>query len=216
VKAGCFYLTKIREVIVSEQNYSSKNEPMKLNFNEKSVRDNALQEVSSLMTKALEIIMSGVPEAARFYNETTHNFLMRHAWEIQIPASVKERPVIFKDLRYDDGIPWPQATTYCYVMNVLNLPSVPWPMLNFGYAVHDGKLIRTAFFAHQKLVEYQDMPQSIVVDPLAIQRGIEPDYYVGCPVCSKSYLEGFIINRKQNPFENYVKEKGHLMQMHGV
>jgi hypothetical protein len=181
------------------------------NFNEASVRNDAQKERSALMSLAYDLINIGSPESKRFYSAPTHRFLMKHGWEILIPAMEEEVPDVFKELRYDDQISWPQMTTYCYVMDVINPPLIPWGMLYFGYAVHENKLIRTTFFNHQKLVHYQDMPQGIVFDPLALQKGIEPDYYIGCPVCSKDYIFDFM-KMKQNPIESYVKKEGRLMR----
>ncbi|HVY35737.1 MAG TPA: hypothetical protein VG982_00455 [Candidatus Paceibacterota bacterium] len=182
-----------------------------LNFNDESVRDNALRTVTDLMKRAYDLINLGSPESSRFYSRLTHRFLMDHAWEILIPAAKEERPSIFEGLEYDNEMPWPQMTTYNYVMSVLTPPSIPWAMLTFGYAIHEGKLVRSTFFTHQKMVPYQVMPQGIVIDPMAIQKGIQPEYYIGCPVCSKDYIENFI-KMKQNPFEEYVAKEGHLMR----
>jgi hypothetical protein len=179
------------------------------NFNEESVRNDAQKERSTLMSQALDLINTSNIESNRFYSAPTHQFLMEHGWEILIPAMEEEVPEVFKELHYDDQMPWPQMTNFCYVTGVVGPPSIPWSMLHFGYAVHENKLIRTAFFSHQKLVTYQSMPQGIVIDPLALQKGIAPDYYIGCPVCSKDYIFDFM-KMKQNPLESYVKKEGHL------
>jgi hypothetical protein len=184
---------------------------MKRNFNEESVRNAAQKEVSELMSAAYNLIFTGNVKGVEFYSQPTHRFLMEHGWEILIPAPKEEWPDIFTELQYNDQMPWPQMTTYCYVMDVLNPPFVPWAALHFGYAVHEGKLIRTSFFTHQKMVPWQAMPQGIVIDPMAMQKGIEPEYYIGCPVTSKDYLL-VLLQKKQNPFEIYVSKEGHLMK----
>lgn len=204
-------LTKFILNVVFVKIYSSKKYIMKRNFNEESVRTAAQNEVTDLMKTAYSLILNGNSKGMEFYSQPTHRFLMAHGWEILIPTPKEEWPEIFEELQYNDQMPWPQMTTYCYVMDILNPPSIPWAMLYFGYAVHEGILTRTAFFVHQKIVPYQPMPQGIVIDPLALQKGIEPDYYIGCPVTSKDYIIDFL-KKKQNPFEAYVSKEGHLMK----
>ncbi len=180
-------------------------------LNNETARKTAWEQRGLLMQEALDTIIAGKPEAVCFYNELAHRHLMKHAWEIMHPEPKENWPQVFVELEYDDQMTWPQATTYSYVMNSLFPPNIGWLHLYFGYVVVNGKLIRTTFFGHNKMVEYQIAPQGIAIDPLALQKGIEPDYYIGCPVCSKDYLEDFIKRLIKNPFEEYVLKDGHNM-----
>lgn len=56
------------------------------------------------------------------------------------------------------------------------------------------------------MVGYQEMPQSIVMDPLAKIHEIPVEYYVGVPV-EQEDLEAFILRTPGNPLENYVARK---------
>ncbi len=46
----------------------------------------------------------------------------------------------------------------------------------------------------------------MVIDPLAHYRGIKADFYTGCYIADKRYIEDWIIHRT-NPLEIYVEEK---------
>lgn len=184
-----------------------------LDFNNPSVREDVRQQATQLLAEAFSTITIGLPGAASFYNERTHQFLMRHAWGIILPASDEEHPPIFKEIGFSKEMSWPYMTTHAYVTAaVFGNPPVPWQMVTFGYAVVEGSLVRTTFFTHQKLVGYQPMPQGIAIDLLAKTKGIQVDYYIGMPVCSKSYLTDFLNVKKVNPFEVYVEKEGYLMK----
>ncbi len=184
-----------------------------VDFTDPLVRGKAQQQVSQLMADAFSLISIGLPGAEAFYNERTHRFLMKHAWEIIIPASDSEIPPVLREIDFSKEMSWPYMTTYSYVSAaVYGNPPVPWLAICFGYAVVENKLVRTTFFTHQKLVAYQPMPQGIAIDPLAKAKGIQPEYYIGMPVCSKNYLTDFLNIKKGNPFEIYVDKEGHLMK----
>jgi hypothetical protein len=141
------------------------------------------------------------------FNTETHLYILKHGWEILIPADKKEEwHDKFQAMTYDSMMKWPQTTTYNYIMGVLAPPFIPSSILHFGYAVLEDKLIRSAFYVVQNMVDYQVMPQGMVIDPLAFIQGVKPSFYVGCSVDKKD-IESFLMNRKnpKNPLEEYVR-----------
>ncbi len=153
-----------------------------------------------------------------YYNSQTHGHLMRHAWEILLPVSEDEWFRNLKNFeRYDKNLPWPQFSFYQYSMDVVLPPNVSVSALYFGYAVlEDGTVKKCAFFQWMKIVEYQAMPQGVVMDPLAKLHNIKIKYYVGIPVDMKD-LEDFLLRIPGIPLENYVKrkkEEEHQQRLH--
>ncbi len=90
-------------------------------------------------------------------------------------------------------------------MDVIAPPFIPHSLLHFGYAIVDGKLVRSTFFVVQQMVNYQAWPQGMVIDPLAIMNNIQPAFYVGCSV-PKEDIESWMLHRK-NPLEMYLERK---------
>lgn len=92
-------------------------------------------------------------------------------------------------------------------MDVLFPPNMAASSLYFGYAIlEDGTIQKTCFFNWMKIVDYQVMPQGIVMDPLAKLHNISVKYYVGVPI-EKEDLQRFISRVPGHPLENYVKRK---------
>lgn len=145
---------------------------------------------------------------SQYYNSSTHGFLKEHAWEILFPVPEEEWFRNLKNLsRYNKDMPWPQFAPYQYTMDVIYPPNMTESSLCFGYAfLEDGTVKKTCFFNWMKIVNYQVMPQGIVMDPLAKLHGISVKYYVGVPI-DKEDLEHFLLRAPGHPLENYVKRK---------
>lgn len=148
-------------------------------------------------------------EKSKYYNLSTHSYIRRNCWEILLPLDKEEwsKTAAELNLNYEESMPWPNFSTYCYSMDVVCPPNIPFRCLYFGYAVmEDGSVVKTAFYHWYKMVNYQIMPQGIVMDPLADMKGIKPRYYIGCSV-DREDIEGFIHSRKINVLERYVERK---------
>ncbi len=144
----------------------------------------------------------------QYYNSYTHNFLKRNAWEILFPVPQEEWFRSLQDLnQYNKEMPWPQYAPYQYSMDVLFPPNLQASALYFGYAIlEDGTVKKTCFFNWMKIVNYQVMPQGVVMDPLAKLHDISVKYYVGVPL-DREDLERFISRTPGHPLENYVTRK---------
>jgi hypothetical protein len=93
------------------------------------------------------------------------------------------------------------------VTDVLLPPHLTPSSLYFGYAfLEDGSIVKTCFFNWMKIVEYQEMPQGIVMDPLVKVHGISVKYYIGVSI-EKQDLENFLLRMPGHPLENYVARK---------
>lgn len=177
---------------------------MKKDYQKAEVRRDMYEELHRLMEEAHQIISD--KKGGHLYDSLTHIYLMRNGWEIMFPLEKERWPnMFFEKIVIDYALPWPQYATYAYIMNVLYPPAFSPYSLYFGYAVIDGKLVRTAFFTIETIVKYQIMPQAMVIDPLCFAHGITPDYYIGCPVEKQDIEEG-LLSRK-GPLELFVKRK---------
>lgn len=154
-----------------------------------------------------------------YYNSITHHFLYEHAWEILLPVPQEEWFTTLQNLgRYNAEMPWPQYATYQYCMDVILPPEIPASSLYFGYAIlEDGSVKKTSFFGWMQMVEYQAMPQGIVMDPLAKIHNIPVKYYVGIEI-DKEDIQNFILKRAPgHPLESYVErrsKKEHEERLH--
>ena len=87
----------------------------------------------------------------------------------------------------------------------------------FGYAIVNKKLIKASFLVtkkFQKSVKYSIFFDEAVIDPFSDEKGIQPDYYIGCPVELKDIFSK--ANTKGNPLENFIErleEEIHQDQM---
>lgn len=176
-------------------------------FEKKEVRDSYQEQLHLLMNEAYGHISSeGDKEAKKFYNSSTHWYLdpEENGWELLFTLDKQQWPNNFKNsyLQIED-MRWPQYTNYCYLMDVIAPPFIPYSLLYFGYAVVKGMLFKTSFFVVQKMVNYQIMPQGMVIDPLAEYHGIKPSFYIGSPVPDKKYIEDWMLTR-ENPLELYM------------
>jgi len=176
---------------------------MNKNYQDPKVRRDMYRELSCLMKEGKCAIRDG--NGSDFYDSETHYYLMENAWEIMFPLKRELWPERFNEFLADENLPWPQGATYSYIMSAICPPFINSSNLYFGYAIVDGKLIRTTFFAIDTIVKYQLMPQSMVIDPLCLSHNIKPDYYVGC-WAEKEDIDNFMILRK-NPLELFVKRK---------
>ena len=189
--------------------------------------DKMTQENLENMYKKHEVLMDNIQNIlwddnqkekhSLYYNIETHCHLKEHAWEILFPVSEDEWFKNIKSSRYEKQMSWPQYSVYQYIMDVLYPPNIPASALYFGYAIlEDGSTVKTCFFQWMKMVNYQVMPQGIVMDPLAKIHKIKVSYYVGMPLENKD-LENFLLRVPGHPLENYVKRKNeeeHKKRLH--
>ncbi len=185
----------------------------KRDYRNPKVRRSMYEELAALMEEGTQAIFDD--EGKHLYNSATHQYLKKNGWEIMFPLEKSRWPDKFNEFLADGNLPWPQYTTYSYVMSVLCPPFISPYSVYFGYAMVDGKLIRTTFFAIETIVKYQIMPQAMVIDPLCLAHGIEPEYYIGC-WAEKADIDNFMILRK-NPLEMFVarkNEKAHKEELY--
>lgn len=182
---------------------------LNLDFSNEANREKAYKYLSDVMEESYQLLCSEKEDERRektqhLFNTSTHVYLTNNAWEILLPLKHEKRGPKFQEMKYDSLMKRPQAATYCYTMDVIAPPSIPSGILHFGYAFLDDKPIRSAFFVVQGMVEYQIMPQGLVIDPLANQHGIKPSFYVGCSV-DKEDIQNFLFSRI-NPLEAFVQK----------
>ena len=182
-------------------------------YQKPAVRKRMYEQVEKLMDQAASDIYSSQEKG--LYSLAVHHHLQRHAWEIMFPLGREYWPNNFCGYLCDPSLPWPQATSYSYCMDVTCPPFLSHGYLMFGYAVLGGKLVRTTFFSVETIVKYQIMPQAMVIDPLATHHGIVPEYYLGCRV-DRCDIDNLLISR-ENPLESFVKrinEKQHKERLY--
>jgi hypothetical protein len=172
---------------------------MKRDYTQEGVRNSMYAELSILMEKVRAAIVAGSRD---FYSLPAHDYLARNAFEIMFPLPEAEWPPLFKASYYDYHLPWPQGTVFAYAMDVMVNRSA-LPMLRFGYVVtYDGRLLPATFYATERLTRHQDMPQGMVIDPLAVVKGMLPEYYIGCEV-DQYDIENYPITHK-HPLETCI------------
>ncbi|MFH0890781.1 MAG: hypothetical protein V1856_01980 [Candidatus Liptonbacteria bacterium] len=175
------------------------------NYESDQVRDVMRRELYSLMESGDQFLRDNHGMSTELYPPNVHSFLMEEGWELLFPLGKDEWPPKFRDLAYDEQTTWPHYSMYCYTMDVLCPPSIPRLLLHFGYAVLEGRLVKCAFFVVQKRVDYQPMPQGMVIDPLAVRDGKKPIFYIGCPVDQED-VEHFLTQR-EHPLEVHVRRR---------
>ncbi len=157
-------------------------------------------------------------EHALYFNSETHMHLREHAWEILFPVPEEEWFNNLKSFeKYNKHMAWPHYSFYQYTMDVFFPPNIPSSVLYFGYVfLEDGSVHKTCFFQWMKMVDYQEMPQGVVMDPLVKLHNIKAKYYVGIPVEIED-LQNFLNRVPGIPLENYVKRKNkeeHEQRLH--
>lgn len=176
----------------------------------KELLDSMYKEHEKMMNSVQEILWDENQKAKhqQYYNSHTHSFLKRHAWEILFPVPQEEWFTNLQDFnRYNSEMTWPQYAPYQYSMDVVCPPNISVYALYFGYAIlEDGTVRKTAFFNWMKMVEYQEMPQGIVMDPLAKIHKIPVKYYVGVSIDNED-IRNFLSRVPGHPLENYVNKK---------
>jgi len=183
-----------------------KGSDMNKDYENEEKRELMYTELDKLMKAGAELIRTSGGRRPGFYNLDTHNYLQEHAWELMFPLEKDQWPDKFQELDHDEKLKWPFYTTYRYSMDVIAPPSIPYMLLNFGYAVLDGKLIICAFFVVQRMVEYQEGPQGMVIDPMALRENKKPSYYIGCPVGEGDIRQSLL--RRKYPLDIHVARKG--------
>jgi len=138
------------------------------------------------------------------YNAETHVYIIHELFEIFLP--IEKWSGKLKELSHDSLIPWPGGTTYFYSMDTVLPPNIPSGWLHFGYAFLDDKFVKTAFYGLQTIVDFQLCPQGVAVDPIAINHGIKPSFYIGVTI-NKKNIENFLLTKKGNPLETFVNEE---------
>jgi len=177
-------------------------------YEKEDVRKFMYGQLELLMKAASDHIYAKDEQSKAYYNSETHHYIDKNSWELLFPLEKERWPDKFNEHQYAqiDKMLWPGYTTYCYMMDVIAPPFIPYFLLHFGYAVVEGKLIRSAFFVVQSMVKYQEWPQGMVIDPLAEHHGVKPSFYIGCAIHEKEFIENWMLDRK-NPLEMYVKNK---------
>lgn len=176
-------------------------------YENENARSLMWQNLEKLMKEAQDHIWEKDEQSKQYYNSMTHHHIDKEGWELLFPLEKEKWPKRFLNMErhYDSHMTWPGYSTYCYMMDVLAPPLIPHILLHFGYAIVDGKLVRSTFFVVQQMVDYQEWPQGMVIDPLAIMNNIQPTFYVGCSV-PKEDIQNWMIHRK-NPLEMYLERK---------
>lgn len=173
-------------------------------FEKEEVRNSMYEQLEVLMKEAQDHIYNKDEESKRFYSSNAHWYLADNIYELMFPLEKERWPKNFKNqyLQMED-MAWPLYTNYCYFMDIIAPPFIPYSLLHFGYAIVDNQLIRTTFFVVQRMVDYQKRPQAMVIDPLAEHHGIKPSFYTGSPVPDKKYIQDWMLTR-ENPLELYM------------
>lgn len=196
---------------------------MENKISNESLLDTLQQKFETLAHDAWENIMDHPESANGYYDISTHSFLKRgdensagYPREVILPLPKEEWPEKFSELekRYDSQMTWPKYSMYLYTMDVFCPPFIPVCLLHFGYAIHQGKLIRCPFFVVFQMTEQTInkekilLPEAFAIDPLALKSGITPDCYVGVNL-KKEYVEEWFLSRGKtgHPLENYVTKK---------
>jgi len=165
-------------------------------------RKEMYRERHTLMENGMEFLLNNHGKSPDLYSTNAHMYLMEHGWELMFPLKKEEWPPDLDSGRYIKEMKWPGWTMYNYVMDVVAPPMISHLRLHFGYAVLEGKLVKCAFFITFRMVGYQIMPQTMVIDPLAVRDGKEPDFYIGCPVGKEDILN--CLTMRKHPLEMYV------------
>lgn len=174
------------------------------------------EELSGLMLAAEKDIKMGVAE--NLYSLKAHWRLMEEGWRIMLPRSKKLWPNFDSRLIEKPLLSWPDQLLVDgkdFLLSHRNFRGLE-NLYFFGYAVASGKLIKTSFMV-SKYPENHDVYfiafKEIVVDPFCAERGIKPDYYIGCPVelqdiscCSGNPLENFIIREEEERHQNKMHQ----------
>lgn len=175
-------------------------------FETQEVRDSMFKQLILLLEEAGGHIFNKDEESKRFYSSDGHWYIEDNIYELMFPLEKERWPENFKNQYLEmEQMAWPQYTNYCYLMDIIAPPFIPYSLLHFGYAVVDGKLIKTTFFVVQTMVDYQISPQGMVIDPLAEYHGIKASFYVGTPLPDKKYIEEWM-NTRKSPFEMYMMD----------
>ena len=156
-------------------------------YRQQDVRDGYSKKLEALMDKAWEDRHHKNEESKQLYDSMTHYYIYDNAYELFFPLEKERWPEKFQEKYLDiQHMSWPGYTSYCYIMDVIAPPFIPYFLLHFGYAVVDNKLIPCTFFVVQKIVDFQNWPQGMVIDPLASYHGVKPSFYIGSPVPDKN------------------------------
>ncbi|MCC6520470.1 hypothetical protein IT403_00590 [Candidatus Nomurabacteria bacterium] len=176
-------------------------------YEDEKTRDLMYLKFIELMKDARDHIYDNDEESKNFYNSQTHHYIEKQAFELCFPLEKEKWPQKFQNMErhYEQFMIWPNYSTYCYIMDVVAPPLIPSSLLHFGYACVDNKLVRATFFVVQQMVKYQEWPQGMVIDPLALMYNIQPEFYVGYSV-PKEDVQNWMIDRK-NPLELYLQKK---------
>lgn len=167
-----------------------------------------MYEDHSLLMQKIAGILWEKGEDPQYYEKSTHCFLQEHAWEIMLPLPKNKWSKTFSELNksYDQGMKWPNFTTYCYSSDVLFPPNINSSSLLFGYAIMENNtVVKTAFF-EGIVLDGISFPKSVAIDPLAELHGIKPKYYIGVSV-EKEDLERFRFKKDVRVLEGYVERK---------
>jgi hypothetical protein len=184
---------------------------LNLDFKVEANRDAAYKYLNDKLEEAFHVPANegqkSTEATKNLFNIETHVHIIHNFFEVLLPFEQQKWPAKFKAMNYDSFTQWPETTAYWYTTDVISPPFISPQTLHFGYALHDDKLIKSAFFVIQNFWDYK-YPQGMVIDPLAHMNNIKPEIYVGCTV-EKEDIEAYRMNRKNpiNPLEAFVRRK---------
>lgn len=189
----------------------------KNNYEDEETRKAYYAQATTLMQEAWNI--ADTPEGNHVYSSSVNSHLCKYI-DLFFPLKKELWPEKFQNLKSNylqiDQMKWPDATTYLYMYDVIVSAAIPHFFINFGYAFVEDKLVRTTFFVIPNMtVEFQEFPQTMVIDPLAEHWNIQPLYYVGCNV-PEEYIQQWIRDKAKNPLELYIageEEKDYKKRM---
>ncbi|MEI6835304.1 MAG: hypothetical protein WCK59_00540 [Candidatus Falkowbacteria bacterium] len=173
-------------------------------------------ELSRLMVAAEQAIKTGSPSG--LYSLKAHWYLMEQGWKIMLPLPKNQWPNGGDKLMRIPLLSWPDQIL-SDDENVLDLKDVKdlADYYYFGYAIVGKKLVKASFLVtkkFQKSVKYSIFFDEAVIDPFSDKKGIQPDYYIGCPVTLEDIFSAANVNG--NPLENFIErleEESHRDQM---
>jgi phosphohistidine phosphatase SixA len=185
---------------------------MKHEYSDSKVREMLWGKLNVLMDEAYQHIYKKDDEAKKNYSFSAHNFIDKNNYELLFPLEKEKWPEKFLGMidKYDRQMTWPNWTMYNYMMDVVCPPFIPISLIHFGYAVYENELRPVTFFVMQVMVDYQEWPQGMVIDPLAVRDGKEPDFYIGVPVDKEDIQDWVKYRKTSHPLEYHVTRKNEI------
>lgn len=172
---------------------------MKKDYKNPAVRLRMYEQLSALMEKAEKEIEN--KRILGLYPLGSHRHLMELGWRLLLPLSKDKWPESFKKIPVNLATAWPNQATVLYFTDDLVSGDIKINQLYFGYAVVSGELRKASFFVTNE-PDKSIFCEAAVIDPLCVESGVNPDYYIGCsveqedfdnlPLATMSPLERFV------------------------